>query len=94
MRYQTSSIRKNANPDTAAAVSTKPTDTPAAGADGSAGARAKARSIRGLARAGRRARTSRFKRLASHSVRRVPNVWSMKNVVARQPRTAPSVFTP
>ena len=91
MRYQTSSISRNAKPVTAAAPSTNQAGA-AAGAAG-ASASLSAGASRRPARAARPA-IARFTAAASHSVRRVPNASNSQNVDSRQPATAPSVLTP
>ncbi len=94
MRYQTSSMRKNAKPTTAAAARTN--------RGGAASGRSRAAPSPGesgtgedrrLSAPARRA-TPRFATAASQRVQRVPNASRSQNVAARQPATAPSVFTP
>ncbi len=97
MRYQTSSIRKNAKPTPAAAPSTNAVGAAggsalAAGAAGTGVSSPASGRVRATARAV--CATSMLTRQASHNVRWVPNVSSMKKVARNDPVTAPSVFTP
>src|SRR5260370_6534557 len=95
MRYQTSSMRKNAKPTTAAAASTNrggaasgrsPAFGPSAGDSG--GGRDRRLS------APASPATPRFTAAASHKVARVPNASQSQKVAARQPAKAPREVTP
>lgn len=92
IRYQTSSMRKNANPLTSTA--------PRANHSGAAGGSGTAATACGGSDAGPRAieravmATSRFTSAAIHSDALVPKTSSMKKLASRHPLTAPSVFTP
>jgi hypothetical protein len=97
MRYQTSSIRKKAKPTTAAAARTNRGEAATRAPGGLGSSFAAERGFAGPSERASAAATTairRLARLASQRVRCVPNVSSMKNVVAMQPATAPIVFTP
>src|SRR5262249_3590800 len=101
IRYQTSSIRKNAKPTTADAVRTKLTGAKAtavalSGAADDSAETASENSGGGMTDANLLATTATMplRHAASHNVSRVPNVSSMKKVASRQPLTAPKVLRP
>ena len=95
IRYQTSSMRKNAKPTTAAAVSTKRSDEAVEGSTISdSSLRCSRVSAGGRLIVAATAATRRFATAASQMVERVPNRSSSQKVAARQPATAPSVLRP
>jgi hypothetical protein len=104
MRYQTSSMRKNANPTIAAAGSTKdagaaaglsaPRMTFSSAATGATPTPSPLSAANRLAKLRAVSAIKTLIRLANHNVRRVPNTSRRTNVAKKAPVTAPSVFAP